>query len=238
MLSNHIFFLTKCDLFALSTSPLLLLDKLKFDECQLYSSKSLLSLLCSYFDHLYGASISSCLRFSLVSIWSFDSSKLVIISEFAWLDCLILQLTRCLHGFTMNMMTKIIQSLPLPADQSLIKHSRIETVQSLISHFVSRTHFLLSVGSSTITDIYLSYFPSEAIFSYSNEHYILLILEHEYGKQLCVALSNDTTKSAKQKHIRREKKINAAISAQKTSLELQSSWPTIVSNQTIFSCLA
>ena len=91
-LQSHILS-TKHDLFMLSTSHYLLLEKLKSNKDQLYSSKSLLLLLCSYFDHLYGISVGACLRFSPILVWSFDSSKFINVSEFIWLNCSISELT-------------------------------------------------------------------------------------------------------------------------------------------------
>ena len=236
-LRSHIFD-TKHDLFVRSTSPFMLLDKLKCDNHQLYSSESLLSLLCSYFDCLYGTSVAVCLRFSPVVVWSFDISKLIIDSGFSWLNCSVSTLTRHLHGFTKSMITNIIQSLPLFIHRPSIERSRTKTAQGLVSHVIYRTHFLLSAGANIISDIYLSYFPSEIpTFSHSDGHYISLILEHEYSKQFCMALSNNASKSDKHKFMRHEKKINAAINAQQLSLHLRSNWPTVVPNQTIFSCL-
>ena len=135
----------------------------------------------------------------------------------------------------MDMMTNIIRSLSLFTKRpSINKHSQTKTAQSLLSRLICCTHFLLSVGSSIVSDIYLSYFPFETMFSYSNEHYILLILEHEYSKQLCVALSDNMSKSDKQKQIHHEKKIDAARNAQHASFHLQSTWPSIVSKKNNF----
>lgn len=77
---------------------------------------------------------------------------------------------------------------------------------------------------SVVTDIYLSHFPFESITSlptaHANEYYLLRILEK------------------KRKHARRERKVNAVIVAQQFWHHRHSSWPSVVPQQTILSCLA
>lgn len=226
---------TKCDLFLLSKSEQQLLDRLK--SGQSHSPNVLLSLVCSYFNCLYGASIATCLHFSPVSVWSLHCKNLTS-DTFPWLNCTLSDLSRHLHSFTVGMLADIIWSLPSFTDHlSINSCSCIKTVQGLLSHILSHAHFLLSVGSSAVTDLYLSHFPLESITSQPDEYYMLQILQCEYTKPFCDVLFDDSSQNQKKKCQHHENKINLANNAQQASLQLQSRWPTVIPKQTIFSCL-
>ncbi|KAI5984360.1 hypothetical protein EDD15DRAFT_2309817 [Pisolithus albus] len=132
-----------------------------------------------------------------------------------------LRRSRCYLHFTLGTLADIIRSLPsFSTHPTINSRSRIKTAQALLSHTVCRARFLLAVGSSIVTDIYLSHFPSESSASHPDEYYILRILQN------------------KQKHARRERKANAVIAAQQLFLQRENNWPSIVPNETITSCLA
>ena len=234
-LRSHII-ATKQQLMPLSKSALY--ERISTMVCQPLSSHSLLSLLCFYFDHVYGPSIAASLRSCHVFIWSSRSLK-PFQPTFSWIDSTIPVLTKQLHAFTIGMLTNIIQSLPLYTTRpSINRYSRIKTVQGLLSHIVNRARFLVSVGSSVVSDIYLSYFPSELNTSHCDEDYILQILHREYGKELCDALSNGLPQyKPNQKCLRREKRVKDIAAVQERSLQLQTKWPSVVPEDTILSCL-
>ena len=198
----------------------------------------LLSAVCFYFDHVYGPSISACLRFCHILIWSSHSQKLIQY-PFLWLDYSIPELTQRLHAFTIGMLADIIQSFPFIATRpSINSRSRVKTIQGLLSHLVNRARFLVSIGSSVITDIYLSYFPSKSCSSHPDEYYMLQILQCEYSAELCGALSNNSSPhKLDKKCLRHQNKLKGIATAQERSLQLQTNWPSVVPKDTVLSCL-
>ena len=144
------------------------------------SNQSLVSLVSSYFLRLYGSSVAFRLRFSPVSVYSFHGS--VSSNSFPWLDRTVPELTQCLNGFSVDMLTSIIRALPPYAVRPPINtRSCIKTAQGLVSHVIHRTCFLLSVGSSVVADLYLARFPSHSFSDdHDDEHYVLAILQCEY----------------------------------------------------------
>ena len=73
------------------------------------SNKSLVSLVSSYFLHLYGSSVAARLRFSPMSVYSFHGN--VSSDAFPWLDCTVPELTQRLHGFSVDVLASIIRTL-------------------------------------------------------------------------------------------------------------------------------
>ena len=235
-LQSHIL-ATRHRLCALSSEQLetfLMLDPTGKESAS--SNQSLVSLLSSYFLRLYGMSVATRLRFSPVSVYTFHGN--VSNANFPWLDCTIPELTQRLHGFSVDMLADIIRALPpYIVRPSINSRSRIKTAQGLVNHVISRTRFLLSVGSSIVADLYLAHFPSHSLSDHGDEHYALQIIQCEYSDLLCVASADDSSKLDKRKRIHREKKVEAAIAAQCLSLQQHSNWPTVMSRENILHCL-
>ena len=200
------------------------------------SNQSFVSLLSSYFLHLYGVSVATRLHFSPVYVCSFHGN--VSDEAFPWLDCTIPELTQRLHSFSVEMLAGIIRALPpYTVRPSINSRSRIKTAQGLVSHVIYCTRLLLSVGSSVVADLYLAHFPSHSFSDHADEHYVLQILQCEYSELLCAALADGSSKVDKRKRVCCEKKIEAALAAQQFPLQQYSDWPTVMSRENILHCL-
>ena len=231
---------TRRHLCALSSEQLvtfLSLDPTGIKSASHPSNQSLVSLVSSYFHRLYGMSIVTHLRFSPVSVYSFHGN--VSDANFSWLDCTIHELTQRLHSFSVDMLAGIIRALPpYTARPSINMRSRVKTIQGLVTHAIYRTRFLLSVGSGVVADLYLAHFSSHSSTVHGDEYYILRILQCEYSELLCAALAdNNSSKLDKRKRARREKRAEAAIAMQQSSIQQYSDWPSLVSRDNILHCL-
>ena len=238
-LQSHIL-ATRQRLCALSPEQLvafLTLDPTDKETVSLHpSNHSLVSLVSSYFLHLYGMSIATSLQFSPVFVYSFHGN--VRDANFTWLDCTLPELTQRLHSFSIDMLASIIRALPpYTLCPSINSRSRVKTAQGLVIHAIYRARFLLSVGSGVVADLYLAHFPSCSFTDHSDEHYVLRILQCEYSEVLCTALIDDSSKLDKRKRICREKRVETAIAAQQSSFQQYSNWPSVVSTENILRCL-
>lgn len=198
--------------------------------------RSLLHLLCAYFETVYGSEVAAALRLSPPPTYVYDS---VGDSLLPWTTQPMDTLVRRLRKIRLAILSESMRQYPLLDRPVPHPHSRAQTANRLVAHIRTRVAYLQIVGSPVLWDIWLSYHPyTDATFSQPSE-LITHILVFEYGSTVVDALAyNPLSLSDRRKLARRDQKLTHLSVVATETVERQNQWPVVVPEHTVLACQA
>ncbi|KAG2123771.1 hypothetical protein DEU56DRAFT_759973, partial [Suillus clintonianus] len=144
-----------------------------------------------------------------------------LVSPIPWTSLSTEELVRRLLKLSVDTLTNSIHLLPLFRRPAINSRSRAKMCNGL------------AVGSHVLSAIWLSYFPFEHPFAHPDSHYILTVLEVEYGPDVVRSLSQEVQSPANRlKMMRREQRNIHLREEVQLSLQRQQQWPVLVPNET------
>ncbi|KAG2123405.1 hypothetical protein DEU56DRAFT_983831 [Suillus clintonianus] len=160
------------------------------------------------------------------------------VSPIPWTSLSTEELVRRLLKLSVDTLTNSIHLLPLFGRPAINSRSRAKMCNGLVCHVRERALYLQAVGSHVLSAIWLSYFPFEHPFAHPDSHYILTVLEVEYGPDVVRSLSQEVQSPANRlKMMRREQRNIHLREEVQLSLQRQQQWPVLVPNETVLASL-